>query len=64
MQYVAGAKQSDFHMKNMTFKAGEFQCSKCKGKKIMINQRQMRSADEPMTVFHHCTDCDHRWKTN
>lgn len=64
LEFVAGAKHSEFHIKNMTFKEGEFQCKRCKSKKIMTSQKQMRSADEPMTVFYHCTDCEHRWKTN
>lgn len=45
-------------------KEGEFQCGKCKGRKIQSMQKQMRSADEPMTTFFHCVNCNHRWKMN
>jgi len=29
---------------------GEFTCWKCKSKKVFTEQKQMRSADEPMTT--------------
>ena len=60
--WTAGAMQSDFFMKNADIKDGEFTCSKCKGKKIMSMQKQMRSADEPMTIFCYCTTCKHNWR--
>lgn len=42
--------QSDFYIKNMTGKDGEFMCFKCKGRKVHTTQKQMRCADEPMTT--------------
>jgi transcription elongation factor S-II len=39
-----------------------FQCRKCKSKKCTYYQMQTRSADEPMTTFVTCIDCDNRWK--
>lgn len=42
--------QADFYLKHMTCKEGEITCFKCKSKKIYTTQRQMRSADEPMTT--------------
>lgn len=63
-KFVAGASQSDFALKNAEFKDGEFVCFKCQGRKIIVSQRQMRSADEPMTVFYFCADCGNRWRTN
>ena len=54
--------QSDFYLKNSTYKEGEFTCFKCKGKKIITFQKQMRSADEPMTTFFNCVTCGNRWK--
>ncbi len=56
------ALQNDYYMKKTDIKEGEFQCLKCKNKKIVTFQKQMRSADEPMTTFFHCINCDNRWK--
>ncbi|KAL5490615.1 TFS1 [Sanghuangporus weigelae] len=39
-----------------------FQCSKCKQRKTRYRQAQTRSADEPMTTFVTCVNCNHRWK--
>lgn len=39
-----------------------FTCRKCKSKKCTYYQQQCRSADEPMTTFVTCLDCDTRWK--
>jgi transcription elongation factor S-II len=42
---------------------GSMQCSKCKKRKnISIMQRQLRSADEPMTLFMTCNNCHHHWR--
>ena len=41
---------------------GLFTCGKCKSKKTTYYQMQTRSADEPMTTFVTCTNCDKRWK--
>ena len=41
---------------------GFFTCGKCKSKKTTYTQAQTRSADEPMTTFVTCLNCDHRWK--
>ncbi len=40
----------------------EFICRKCKSKRSTYYQLQTRSADEPMTTFITCLDCDHHWK--
>jgi DNA-directed RNA polymerase subunit M/transcription elongation factor TFIIS len=42
---------------------GLFKCGKCRGYKTTFYQMQTRSADEPMTVFVTCHNCDTRWKT-
>lgn len=62
LEYQLQANQSDFSIKNMNLTDSEFTCFRCKGKKIMISQRQMRCADEPMTVFFYCSDCGNRWR--
>ena len=41
---------------------GFFTCGRCKSKKTTYTQAQTRSADEPMTTFVTCLDCNHRWK--
>jgi len=41
---------------------GLFQCGKCKSKKTTYYSLQTRSADEPMTNFITCTNCENRWK--
>lgn len=37
-------------------------CRRCGGKNTTYHQVQMRSSDEPMTVFVRCLDCGKRWK--
>lgn len=39
-------------------------CEMCKSKKTKYIQLQTRSADEPMTVFGICMECDHHWTDN
>jgi transcription elongation factor S-II len=41
---------------------GIFMCKKCKSKKTTYYQLQTRSADEPMTTYVECLDCNNRWK--
>jgi transcription elongation factor S-II len=41
---------------------GLFTCGKCKSKKTTYYQMQTRSADEPMTTFVTCLNCNKRWK--
>lgn len=38
-----------------------FQCPNCEGRKTKFKQKQIRGADEPMTTFLFCGDCQHRW---
>lgn len=39
-----------------------FRCGKCKQRKTKYYQMQTRSADEPMTTFVTCINCNNRWK--
>ena len=41
---------------------GFFKCGKCKTYKTTYTQAQTRSADEPMTTFVLCLNCNNRWK--
>jgi transcription elongation factor S-II len=41
---------------------GMFKCNKCKSMKTVYYQMQTRSADEPMTTYVTCTNCNFKWK--
>ena len=41
-----------------------FTCRKCKGNQCTHYCQQIRSADEPMTIFVQCLGCGNRWKTS
>jgi DNA-directed RNA polymerase subunit M/transcription elongation factor TFIIS len=41
---------------------GFFKCGRCKSMKTTYYELQTRSADEPMTVFVSCLNCDRNWK--
>ena len=40
----------------------EFKCGKCKKRECIYQELQVRSADEPMTLFITCLNCGNRWK--
>lgn len=39
-----------------------YKCPKCKESKCTWNQKQTRSADEPMTIFVTCLNCNYNWR--
>ena len=39
-----------------------FKCRKCKSRETSYYEVQTRSADEPMTQFITCLNCNNRWK--
>lgn len=41
---------------------GMFKCNRCKSMKTVYYQMQTRSADEPMTTYVTCTECNLKWK--
>ena len=41
---------------------GLLQCGRCKSRKVKYHEMQTRSADEPATLFCHCTKCNNRWR--
>lgn len=43
-------------------KPGLYTCGACKSNKTTFTQFQTRSADEPMTVFVRCMNCNKRWR--
>lgn len=42
--------------------SGLFKCPRCKHRKTTYYSMQTRSADEPMTNFITCLNCNNRWK--
>jgi transcription elongation factor S-II len=63
-------KRKEYHQKKMIANEeafgedfeGLFTCGKCKSKKTTYYQLQTRSADEPLTSFVTCLNCQKRWK--
>lgn len=49
-------------VKEMAAEDGMFKCNKCKSMKTIYYQMQTRSADEPMTTYVTCTNCNTKWK--
>lgn len=45
-----------------TAKTDAFKCSRCKKRECDYYERQTRSADEPMTLFITCLNCNNSWK--
>ncbi len=48
---------------NVEASTDTFTCRKCKGNKCTFYTQQVRSADEPMTIFVNCLGCGNRWKS-
>ncbi|EXB74396.1 Transcription elongation factor A protein 2 [Morus notabilis] len=40
----------------------QFKCGRCGERKTVYHQMQTRSADEPMTTYVTCMNCNHHWK--
>ncbi len=49
-------------IKKEKVESGIFKCNRCKSDKTTYYQMQVRSADEPMTTFVTCVNCNLRWK--
>ncbi|MES1918547.1 Transcription elongation factor A protein 1 [Bonamia ostreae] len=54
--------RSDIISQSTASTTSMFQCAKCKERKASYYQLQTRSADEPMTTFVTCINCNNRWK--
>jgi transcription elongation factor S-II len=48
---------------NIEASTDTFTCRKCRSKKCTYYLQQVRSADEPMTIFIQCISCGARWKS-
>lgn len=40
----------------------QFKCGKCKKRECVFQEFQLRSCDEPMTLFITCLNCGNRWR--
>jgi transcription elongation factor S-II len=49
-------------MTNIQASTDVYQCKRCKSRKCVYSEQQVRSADESMTVFVTCLDCGKQWK--
>ena len=56
-------RNSEYNPDPATMPDGAFTCNKCKSKKTTFYMMQLRSADEPSTVFVQCLMCRKRWRT-
>ena len=54
--------RKEYLKKEIKNQEGFFKCGRCKSNKTTYYQMQTRSADEPMTVFVSCLNCDRNWK--
>ena len=52
--------QDKLALKNL--KDSGVECRKCGSRKILTNQVQMRSGDEPPTTFYNCVQCKNQWR--
>ena len=53
---------ADISRNDLRLGAGGVVCAKCKSTEIITWERQVQSADEGMTVFARCQNCDKRWR--
>jgi len=58
------SRRSDWNRLHSTAESGIYKCKQCKGSRTTKFQLQIRSADEPMTTFITCIDCNNQWKHN
>jgi transcription elongation factor S-II len=54
--------RKEYLKKEIKNQDGFFKCGRCKSMKTTYYQLQTRSADEPMTTFVSCLNCDRNWK--
>lgn len=64
-QEILDAKmKKDMHVVEEKPKAmtTDFRCGKCKKNECVYQELQVRSADEPMTLFITCLNCGNKWR--
>jgi len=61
--YRLDMEESDNYIINpFEIEEGVMECRKCGSNKVISYTKQMRSADEPATVFGICSRCNHKWR--
>ena len=60
--HIHSELRKEFYKQEKQNQEGFFKCSRCKSKKTTYYQLQTRSADEPMTTFVSCLNCNRNWK--
>jgi DNA-directed RNA polymerase subunit M/transcription elongation factor TFIIS len=55
------SERDDFILKPFDVEEGTLTCKKCKSKKVFSYSKQIRSSDEPASVFAQCIECKSRW---
>ena len=55
--------RKDLHIYDQKVEAmtDQYLCMRCKGRKVVYREIQLRSADEPMSIFFSCISCGNRW---
>jgi DNA-directed RNA polymerase subunit M/transcription elongation factor TFIIS len=56
--YIEREKKSKLIYNEKSSEKGIFNCPKCKSFKIEMEEKQTRSADEPMTIYCKCEECE------
>jgi DNA-directed RNA polymerase III subunit RPC11 len=59
-----GVEDDVFKSRQSTMAQVTIICRRCKHDKAYFEQRQIRSADEPTTLFFKCVKCNHGWREN
>ena len=62
MMYRKEKREDHLFSNKLAVTTTDFTCFKCKKNQCTYFQLQTRSADEPMTTFVTCVNCENRWK--
>lgn len=57
-------QRRDQQIGELTIKANTdaYRCGRCKGREIVYQEKQLRGADEPMSLILTCLTCYHSWR--
>ena len=54
----------EYMNKRPEIEEGVAECSRCKSKRVLSMQKQIRRADEGSTTFNVCQQCEFKWTSN